>query len=198
MGLKYYAKIDDSPLYALLRQSRIQTENQFMLFFDSIWQEFRDNGRSTGSYIVFYHGVKIDNCTHVPGPVDQYIADSEYNAVCTVWMDLAHFRMLNSEFLNKDIYVFLEQAPLIILDRKSAIFMDNNGKDTKHTRHISRIIHLVINGEKCSFHKTFLCERGLKLADIQTNNVREDGFNPRLGYAMVSLKIGITLVKEGW
>ena len=39
-----------------------------------------------------------------------------------------------------------EEAPLIVLDSKSAMFMANNGKDIKHTRHIARRIHLVRNG----------------------------------------------------
>ena len=65
--------------------------------------------------------------------------------------------------------------------------MAKNGKETKHTRHISRIIHYLINDEEFNFHKTVWCEGGLKLADIGTKNVREYGFNPRLGYAMIRL-----------
>ena len=60
-------------------------------------------------------------------------------------MALAHFRMLIHELLNKDPDIVLEEAPLIILDRKSAICMANNVKDTKQTRQIARIIHLVRN-----------------------------------------------------
>ena len=52
-------------------------------------------------------------------------------------MDLSHFRMLNNEFLKNDPDVVLEQAPLIILDSKSAVCMYNNGKDKIHTRNIS-------------------------------------------------------------
>ena len=40
-----------------------------------------------------------------------------------------------------------EEAPLVVFDGKSAMRMANNGKDTKHTRHITRRIHLVRNGE---------------------------------------------------
>ena len=67
-----------------------------------------------------------------------------------------------------------EQSPLIKLDRKSAVFMSNNGKYTKHTRHIDRIIHFVINVEEFNFHKTVWCEGGMKLEYIETNNVRGD------------------------
>ena len=46
-------------------------------------------------------------------------------------MDLSHFRMLNNELTNKDTDVVPEQAPIIILNSKSAIFMANNIKDNK-------------------------------------------------------------------
>ena len=48
-------------------------------------------------------------------------------------MALAHFRMFIHKLLNKDPYIFPEEYPLIILDIKSAMYMENNGKDTKHT-----------------------------------------------------------------
>ena len=63
-------------------------------------------------------------------------------------MDLAHFSMINNYLLNKDPYVVPEQSTIVILDSKSAIHMAYNGKDTKHTRHISRRPDLVINGEE--------------------------------------------------
>ena len=61
-------------------------------------------------------------------------------------MALARFSILNNELMNKDLYMVPEQAPLIILDRTSAVYMENNGKETKHTIHISRIMHFVRNG----------------------------------------------------
>ena len=64
-------------------------------------------------------------------------------------MALAHFRMLIHKLLKKDPDIFLEEAPMIVLDNKSALCMANNGKDTKHTRHIARRMCFVSNGEKC-------------------------------------------------
>ena len=90
---------------------------------------------------MFYEGVTIDNFTFVPGTVAQYSSESEYNEACTAGMDLAHSRMINNEFLNNDTDVFLEQTALTILDIKSAICMAKNGKDTNHTRHITRGMH---------------------------------------------------------
>ena len=73
-----------------------------MVFYDSSWKDCTDNGRITGAYIIFYQGGPIDHGTHVPGPVSQSSAESEYNVACTAGMALAHFRMIINELLNKD------------------------------------------------------------------------------------------------
>ena len=57
-----------------------------MPFSDSSRQYCPNTGISTGAYIIFYQGGPIDHGTHVPGPVAQYIAESEYNAACTAVM----------------------------------------------------------------------------------------------------------------
>ena len=49
--------------------------------------------------------------------------------------------------MNKDPDIVPEEYPLIILDSKSAMCMDKNGKEKNHTNHIARRIHLVRNGE---------------------------------------------------
>ena len=49
------------------------------------------------------------------------------------------------ELLHKDPDIVQKESPLIVLDNKSDMRMSKNGKDTKHTRHISRGIHLVSN-----------------------------------------------------
>ena len=59
----------------------------------------------------------------------------------------AHFRVLNNELLDKDTDVVPEQEPIIILDSKLAMCTSNNVTVTKYTRHISRIMHFLINVE---------------------------------------------------
>ena len=81
-----------------------------------------------------------------------------------------------------------KEALLIVLDSKYAMGMAKNGKDTKHTRHIARIMHFLRNGEKCKMHKIDWCEGGLKLADIGTKNVSEPDLIPRMKYIMVRLE----------
>ena len=83
-----------TPVTDLLRQANIKTKNQLMDFSNSILQDCPDSRRITGGYNIFYQGGKIDHGTHVPGPVDQPSAESQYNAACTAGMALAHFRML--------------------------------------------------------------------------------------------------------
>ena len=72
LGLKYYSKIEDVPLYDLLGKYIIKSENQLMVLSDSICQDCTYTGRSTVAYIVFDQGGSIDNCTIVTGPVSQY------------------------------------------------------------------------------------------------------------------------------
>ena len=94
LDLKYYADLNDAPVTDLLRQANIKTKNHLMAFSYSSWQDCPDTGRITGAYIVFYQGGPIDHGTHVPGPVAQSSAESEYNTACAAGMTLAHFRML--------------------------------------------------------------------------------------------------------
>ena len=68
-------------------------------------------------------------------------------------MASAHFRILIHELLNKDPDIVPEEDPLIVLDSKSDMCMAKNGKDTKHTIHIARIINLERNVKKCKIHK---------------------------------------------
>ena len=53
--------------------------------------------------------------------------------------------MLIHELSTKDSYIVPEEAPIIILDIKSDVCMAKNGKDTKQTRHITRIMYSVRN-----------------------------------------------------
>ena len=102
-------------------------------------------------------------------------------------MDLAHFRVLIHELLNKDPDVVPEEAPLIILDSKSDVCMAKNGKDIKYTRHIAMKTRFVRNGEHCKMHKIYWCKGGLKLADIDTKNVGDHDLTQRMKYIMVIL-----------
>ena len=81
--LQQYANIQDAPLSDLLIQASIKIYKQLIVLSDSIWQDYPDTAIITGEYILFYQGVPIDHCTHVPGAVDQSSAESEYNSAGT-------------------------------------------------------------------------------------------------------------------
>ena len=66
--------------------------------------------------------------------------------------------------------------------------MAMDGKDNKHTRHFTRRIHLVRNGEKCKMHKIDWCEGGLQLAYTGTKNVSEPDLTPRMKYIILRLE----------
>ena len=102
-------------------------------------------------------------------------------------MDLAHFRMLIHELLNKNPDIVPEEDPLIVLDSKSYMCIANNGEDTKHTIHIARRTNFVRNGEKFNMHKIDWCEVGMQLADIGTKNISKPDLTPKMTYIMVRL-----------
>ena len=102
-------------------------------------------------------------------------------------MALAHFRMLSNKILNKYPDIVPEEAPLILLGSKYAMCIDNNDKDIKHTRHISRRINFVWNGEKFKMHMIDWCEGGLQLSEIANNNIGYNNLTPRMKYIMVKL-----------
>ena len=69
LELKYYADLNDAPLFHLLRQAIIKTDNHLIDISDSSWHYFPNIFRSTGAYVIFYQGETMDNVTHVFGPV---------------------------------------------------------------------------------------------------------------------------------
>ena len=77
MRLKYFVDMNYAPVFNLLRQASIKTENQLMDFSYSSWKYCPDTGRSTGAYIIFYQGRPIDHVKHVPVPVAKSSAERE-------------------------------------------------------------------------------------------------------------------------
>ena len=113
LGLKYYSDLNDAPVTDILRQANIKTNNHFMAFSDSSWQDCPDTVRSTGAYIIYYQGGPIDHGTHVPVPVAQPSAESEYNASCTSGVtDL--LRQANIKTKNHLMVFFLILVDIIV------------------------------------------------------------------------------------
>ena len=102
-------------------------------------------------------------------------------------MAFSHFRMLLHELLNKNPAIVTEEDPLIVLDSKSAMCMAKNGKNTKYTRHISRGMNFITNGERFKMQKIDWCGGGLKLANVATKNIDDPDLTPRMKYNIVIL-----------
>ena len=96
--------------------------------------------------------------------------------------------MLIHKFFNKDLDIVPEEAPLILLDSKSAVCMSNNGKYNKHTWHIAIRVRFVRNDEKWKMNRIDWCEEGLQLKDIATMNVGENDLNNWMKYIMVRIE----------
>ena len=95
--------------------------------------------------------------------------------------------MLIHELLNKYPDIVPQEAPLVILDSKSAVWMAKNGKDTKHTSHNENKVHFVRIDKNCKMHKIDWCQGGLQLADTATKNIDQHYLTPRMKYIMVRL-----------
>ena len=54
---------------------------------------------------MFFPYGTMNHWTHVKDPVAQYSAESDYNPERTVGTDLAHFRIIKNELMNKYTYV---------------------------------------------------------------------------------------------
>ena len=73
--------------------------------------------------------------------------------------------------MSKDPDIVPEASHLIILDKNISVCMAKNGNDTNHTRHITRGVYFVRNGDSGKMHNIEWRERGLQLADIATKSV---------------------------
>ena len=79
LGLKHYADMKYEIFPVLFRLASINPESKLTGFSDYSCKDCTETGRSTGAYIIFDQGGRIDNVTHVPGPVAKASTESEYN-----------------------------------------------------------------------------------------------------------------------
>jgi hypothetical protein len=125
----------------MLMEQNISSPHLFYGFSDSLWNDDKDTGRSTGCFIIVYMGGIIDHSSNLPDPVALSSAEAEYNEGCIAMMAASHLRMLLCEM--EGVNESSMTATPIYFDSKSAMAMDNSYKDTKHTRHIMRRYHYV-------------------------------------------------------
>ena len=186
VALKFFAKVEDAPVWKLLTQVDTKLDNYIISFSDSSWQDCIDTGKSTGSYIILYQGGVIDHASLVPTPVAMSSAEAEYNACAVTAMAVAHSRMLISDLNGVDPDHYGNPVNIMV-DSSSAKAMTENEKDTKRTRHIARRIHYVRNGQLLGAHILNYIPADLNLADPGTKNLGADQLDPRMSHVMVQL-----------
>ncbi len=142
LGLCFYSDFTASPVYCLLKENHLPTDQLFFTFSDSSWNDDVDHGRSTGCFLIFYMGGAVDHSSNLPDPVALSSAESEYNQLCVAGMATTHMNMFLNELELKDCDDFSSPVS-IFLDNSSVIAIGTSFKDTKHTRHILCRYHYV-------------------------------------------------------
>ena len=152
-GLKFYAKIEESPIYEICQRNNVEM-TEIMGFSDSSWQDCPDSGRSTCGFKVFVQGGLIDAQSTMPIPVALSSAEAEYMGACNLGSMMCHLRELkyDFEFLGLPDYKLdgtTDAIPSIILtDNQATVRMSKNYKVTSKNRHIGRRWHFVRRGVK--------------------------------------------------
>ena len=137
-GLKFYRKVEDSPIYKILRKVKIDPIHDIFGIHDSSWQDCPDTGRSTGSYLLMKQGGVVDFNTFVPAPVAMSSAEAECNAGAVAGMAMCHIRMLNNDINGFEADIIPTPPILMLCDSQSAVIIANSDKDIKSLRHCKR------------------------------------------------------------
>ena len=94
-GLRFYSKIESSPLFQILKNNNLQiTEDTVVTFTDSSWNDCVDTGRSTCGNLAMTQGGAADCSSHLPVPVAMSSGEAEYISVAVACMNASHLRML--------------------------------------------------------------------------------------------------------
>jgi hypothetical protein len=169
-ALCYYTDPTQSPLAALLRNADLSRLDPFFITItDSSWGDC-DDQRSTGCYLVLFQGGLVDYSSFVPTPITLSSAEAEINAMTVGSMASSFLRQVISDVLYNDpTHPF--SVPMLT-DSASGIFITQNDRDTKRTRHIERR-WLYVRQERFSGHidMHFLPGDAFNLADLGTKNV---------------------------
>gem|GEM_PF-2876143 len=175
-GIKFYAKIIESPLFQMLKENNIKiTEETVLTFTDSSWNDCIDTGRSTGGYITFRQAGAVDYGSHLPVPVAMSSGEAEYISAAVACMKASHIRMLEYDlkFLGTEMYDINDpkyEPARIIIDNEAAIAMTKCNKDTAGNRHVARRYHYVRQGTNLNEHKFEWIGTKHQLADPLTKS----------------------------
>ena len=68
-GITFYRKVEDTPVYDLLTGAREKGIPHHFWMHNTSWQDYPDNGCSTGPYVIFHQGSPFHYNTFVPSPM---------------------------------------------------------------------------------------------------------------------------------
>ena len=152
-AIKYYAKIEESPVYDICTRNKI-ISTEIVGFSDSSWQDCPDTGRSTGGFKIFVQGGLIEANSCLPIPVALSTAESEYMSCCNLGAMVCHLRELMYDFLFLGTTTYDRSGTcgktpsILLIDNTATVQMSKNYKVTAKNRHVGRRWHFVRRGVK--------------------------------------------------
>ena len=184
-GLRYYAILEESPIYKMLKVNNITPSRNLFTFSDSSWDDDFDTSRSTGGYLIFHQGGVVDHSSNMPGPVAMSSAEPEYNEACLACMATGNLHMTLNHI--EGIQEGSEQdLPVdIFMDNKSAVDMSVSFKDTKNARHIRRRFHFVKQGSEQNWHKLTWISNQFMVADVTTKTLSQKSLESQTQWFMI-------------
>lgn len=182
-GLKYYSNHLHSPVYyKSLSSNNVQTtEESYITFSDSSWNDYVDTGRSTGWYISFNQGGSTYYGSHIPVPVVMSSVEAEYISAAVACMRASHLRMLTYDLRSMGCYHYDQdivklEPDRIIIYNEATICMAKCNKDTAGNCHVAKRYHYVQQGTALQEHKFEWIRTKHQLADPLTKPGSEDNF----------------------
>ncbi|MGH3055378.1 MAG: Ty1/Copia family ribonuclease HI, partial [Gaiellaceae bacterium] len=188
-ALRYYSDYAQSPIYKLYHSDIIANDPtkgdvpMTVTFTDASFQDQLDDGRSSASFCIFFHGGLVDYGCSVPVPVAMSTGEAEYLSAASGAMAAQHMRMLENDFSNlgKNTYsVHNDEAmppATLLLDNTAAKSMAECERSSKLTRHIVRRYHYVRQGQMRGDHVVQWISGDHQCADIGTKAQKRDDYD---------------------
>ena len=136
----------------MLKENNIViVDNAVVTFTDSLWNNFIDTGRSTGTYKTIILGDTVAYRSHLLIPVTN--SGSEYIGAAVACMKARHLRMMGYDLKNiekKDHKTINMKYPptYIIIGNKAAKVMPECNKGTPGNRHVARRYEDIVISDK--------------------------------------------------
>jgi hypothetical protein len=150
----------------------------FICITDSSWGDC-DDRKSTGCYIILVQGGIVDHSSFVPNPITLSSAEAEINAMTIGAMATNYIRQVYCHVMFND-----PSRPFTVpmfTDSSSGIFITQNERDTKRTRHIERRWLFIRSCRKNGYIAMyFIPGDKYNISDLGTKNCSSPGSSYKL------------------